>query len=148
LPNSGIVRLTPKEEAARRRIALRMTVTVTAGQIWITRFPFKDNPSQGKERRVVVVAVSPQGPNEDAVVLLVPITGHHGGGLQRNGEIAVLNYRNIPGLSDGDGAWIQARRLWGADPAVLDFKTGPIGVLPQDLMSAVYDEIINGLFGG
>ena len=122
-----------------------MSFTVTAGQMWFTRFPFKDDPTQGKERPVVVVAVSPQGINEDAVVLLVPITGHHYGGLPRNGEIAVLNYRNLPGLSGGDGAWIQARRIWAADPAVLDRNRGPIGVLPTDVMSDVYGEII-GLF--
>jgi mRNA-degrading endonuclease toxin of MazEF toxin-antitoxin module len=122
-----------------------MTFTVTAGQIWITHFPFKDDPTQGKERPVVVVAVSAQGYGEDAVVLLVPITGHHDGGLPRKGEVAVLNYRNIPGLWDGDGAWVQARRVWAADPAVLDVNKGPIGVLPGDVMSDVYAEII-GLF--
>lgn len=123
-----------------------MKVAVAPGQIWFTRFPFKDDPSQGKERPVVVVAVSPQGYDEDSVILLVPITGHHDGGLQRNGEIPVLNYRRIPGLSDGDGAWVQARRLWGADPAVLDVVRGPVGELPGEVLSQVYGEII-GLFG-
>ena len=117
--------------------------SVSVGQIWHTRFPFNDDPREGKERPVVVVGLSPQGPNEDSVVLLVPITGHHDGGRQRNGEIPVLNYRSIKGLSNGDGSWIQARRIWAADPKVLDFTQGPIGHLPEDLVSQIYSEILS-----
>ncbi len=116
--------------------------TVAVGQIWITRFPFTDDPSKGKDRRVVIIGMSPQGYDEDAVVLLVPITGHHDGGLQRKGEIAVMNYRKIPGLASGDGAWIQARRLWAADPVVLNYDKGPVGTLPQELVSQIYGEIM------
>lgn len=116
--------------------------SVAVGQIWYTRFPFTDDPSQGKERPVLVVGMSPQGYGEDAVVLLVPITGHHDGGAARKGEVAVLNYRQIRGLSSGDGAWIQARRIWAADPKVLDYDQGPIGTLPPDVVSEVYGEIL------
>jgi mRNA-degrading endonuclease toxin of MazEF toxin-antitoxin module len=119
-----------------------MKQTIAAGQIWMTQFPYKDDHTQGKLRPVVVVAVSPAGYDQDCVVLLVPITGHHDGGLQKKGEVPVLNYRNIPGLAGGDGAWGLARRIWAADPAVLHAQKRPIGTLPSDVMEAVYGEII------
>jgi mRNA-degrading endonuclease toxin of MazEF toxin-antitoxin module len=118
-------------------------ISVAAGQIWMAAVPYKEDPDEAKYRPVVVVTVSPQGPNEDNVVVLVPITGFHSGGSAKNGDVPVLNYRNIPGLSSGDGAWVRARRLWSADVAALDARRGVIGTMPKDVMDAIYAVIIS-----
>ena len=123
-----------------------MRHSVSPGEIWWAAVPYKDDPEQTKWRPVVVVAVSPHGRDEDGVIVVAPIPGFHGDGKPRNGDIAVLNWRQISGLSDGDGSWVHARRLWSTEFAAFDQNKGCVGELPKEVMSQVYTEII-GLFG-
>lgn len=119
-----------------------MKHSISPGEVWWAAVPYKENAENSKHRPVVVVATSPTGRREDVVVLVVPITGFHGGAQPKRGDVS-LDWRTIGGLT-GE-SWVRARRVWAADPAALDRNKGCVGKLSRDEMSRVYTEVL-GLF--
>ncbi|WP_419719823.1 type II toxin-antitoxin system PemK/MazF family toxin [Micrococcus terreus] len=111
-----------------------MTVTVKRGEIWRACVPYNEDPANGKERFVVVLGASPQGREEDEVVLVAPITSFGDGGRCRNGDVPILNWRNVTGLNKA--SWIRARRVWGANPNAL-VGSSPAGSVETGTMDQV-----------
>jgi len=108
------------------------------GEIWHAHVPYTDKPRQRKHRPVVILGVSKMGRNQDQVVLVVPITSFGDGGAAKEGDVELLDWARY-GLSKR--SWVRARRLWGADPRVLDKKRGSSGSVPADVVSAILLEI-------
>lgn len=112
---------------------------VAAGEIWEAHVPYREDPDQGKLRPVLILAVGPSGPDEDEVVLTLPITGFHGNARPRAGDVAILNWRQIEGLTDP--SWVRARRVWAAHPSALTRKLGGAG-LPEDTINQVVEQFL------
>ena len=112
---------------------------VARGQIWRAMVPYNDDPAEAKRRPVLVLGFSAHGPNEDSVILVAPITSFGDGGRPRNGDVALLNWRQF-GLDHG--SYVRARRIWGADPKVFDQQRGCLGSVSEDVLSQVLTEIM------
>lgn len=113
------------------------TVRASRGEIWWAKFPYSDDPEQGKTRPVLVLGLSPSGPNQDSVVLVAPITSYGGGASARTGDVAILNWR---GLGLEKASWVRARRVWGANPSILQGDK-PMAHVDAQVMSTVFQEI-------
>lgn len=115
-----------------------MDLKVKRGEIWRAYVPYTDAPNVTKRRPVLVLGWSKMGADQDNVVLVVPITSFGEGGQPREGDVEILNVTQC-GLNKR--SWARSRRLWGADPKVLDAAKGPRGPITNEAMSAILVEI-------
>jgi mRNA-degrading endonuclease toxin of MazEF toxin-antitoxin module len=104
------------------------------GQVWRADVPFNDEPAAGKYRPVVIIGHSRFGPNEDGVLLVVPVTSFGDGGDPKNGDVVIEDH-STAGLRSK--SWARARRLWGLNPAALDRLKGSTGTVSADVMSQI-----------
>ena len=111
---------------------------VKRGEVWRADVPFNDDPAQAKYRPVVVIGWSKVGPDQDSVILVVPITTFGDGARPREGDVEVPDPKAC-GLNKR--GWVRARRVWGADPAALDLQTGPTGSVSPQVMAQILIEI-------
>lgn len=110
----------------------------TRGDIWHAFVPYNDNPDESKRRPVLVLAVSPQGHEDDRVIVVAPITSFGDGGGAKSGDVPILNWRNINGLDKA--SWVRARRVWGADTRAFDTQSGRAGTVDQTTLTNVIVE--------
>lgn len=104
------------------------------GQVWRADVPFNDEPAAGKYRPVVVVGFSRFGPDEDGVLLVVPVTSFGDGGNPKNGDVVIEDHVTA-GLRSR--SWARARRLWGLNPRALDLQRGSTGTVSPEVMSEI-----------
>lgn len=97
--------------------------------------PFNDSPDVTKHRPVVVVGWSNFTPQDDRVVLVVPVTSFEGAPKVKHGDVQ-LDWQSC-GLTKP--SWARARRLWGADPRSFTGKV--YGTITDDELRMIYLEI-------
>lgn len=117
-----------------------MSLDVERGQVWRARVPYSDDPTKLKFRPVVVIGWSPKfGPDQDNVILVVPITSFGDGGAPRQGDVVIYEQQR-GGLSKAP-SWARARRVWGADPRAFDTARGCTGTVTPEVMAQILIEI-------
>lgn len=114
-------------------------LTFLPGQIWLSRFPYSDDPSDSKTRYVLVMGVHSSSRYQSIVV--VPITTYGGNPDKSDPSVDV----QVPQGILPKRSYIRSQKVWAADPdAFLGDKH--VAMMPNAVMVQVLRTMLLRLF--
>jgi len=114
--------------------------SIGRGQVWLVKFPFEEDLTQGKDRTCLILGWSEFGPNQDEMIWIMPISTFDGNKSKAKKSDLLLDPYSMDFLSKG--SYLRTARVASVGPKSILSNMKYFGTVPKEVLELAAEATI------